>query len=131
MTHANSTFDIDSLDDQVLDEQPGAKIGRLKLTKTFHGDIEGQSTVEALTALSSDGAGRAYVGIERIAATIHGRSGTFVLHHTALESPSDRETTWTVVSGTGTGELTGLRGKGEIINEPDGGHRFNLDYELD
>jgi hypothetical protein len=36
-----------------------------------------------------------------------------------------------VVPDSGTGELRGLRGTARIVNEPDGGHTFELDYELD
>jgi len=37
---------------------------------------------------------------------------------------------WPVVPGSGTGELTGLRGEGQIDIAPDGTHSFVLDYEL-
>ena len=129
--HAASTFDIDTWDDQPWDEGEGAKLTRLRLTKTFHGDVEGTSAVEGLTAVASGGDGRAYVALERITGRVHGRRGSFVLHHTALDSSAGQQTAWTVVPGTGTGELRGLRGTGEIVVEPGGQHRFMLDYELD
>jgi hypothetical protein len=36
-----------------------------------------------------------------------------------------------VVPDSGTGELRGLRGEALITNEPDGGHSFTLDYDLE
>jgi hypothetical protein len=38
--------------------------------------------------------------------------------------------TWKIVETTGTGELAGIRGEGEIIIGPDGGHFYPLDCEL-
>jgi hypothetical protein len=38
--------------------------------------------------------------------------------------------TWKVVELTGTGEPAGIRGEGQIIIGPDGGHSYTLDYEL-
>ena len=38
--------------------------------------------------------------------------------------------TWKIVESSGTGELTGMRGAGEIIIGEDGGHSYVLDYEL-
>jgi hypothetical protein len=129
-TRANATFDIDTFDDQPYDEQEGARLSRMRLTKTFHGDIEGHSSVEALTATASEGEGRAYVGLERIAARVHGSSGTFVVHHTAIASSDGQQGAWTVVPGSATGELRGLRGESQIMIEADGSHTFILDYDL-
>jgi hypothetical protein len=38
---------------------------------------------------------------------------------------------WQIVPTSGTSELTGLSGEGQIIIGPDGGHSYTLDYELD
>jgi hypothetical protein len=38
--------------------------------------------------------------------------------------------TWKIVESSGTGELAGMRGAGEIIIAEDGGHSYVLDYEL-
>jgi hypothetical protein len=128
--HATATFDIDSWDQQPYDENEGATLSRVRLTKTFHGDLEGNSTADLLMAGSPDQSSRVYVGLERLAVSLHGRSGTFVLHHTAIGAPDMQSVAWTVVPGMGTGELAGLRGHAQITNEPDGGHTFTLDYEL-
>jgi hypothetical protein len=36
-----------------------------------------------------------------------------------------------VVAEPGTDELRGLRGKARICVEPEGGHSFTLDYDLE
>ena len=127
--HAAATFDLDTWDEEPYDEQEGAKLTRAHVTKTFHGDLEGRGTVEVLMAYAQEGSA-AYVGLERITGTLHGRAGSFVLHHTAIRSGDGESTTWTVVPDSGTGDLRGLRGEGRITVEPGGGHTFTLDYEL-
>jgi hypothetical protein len=129
-TIAKSTFIIDSWDEQAYDEQEGAKLSRTRVTKTFHGDLEGTSTAELLMALASAEGGMAYVGFERITGSLHGRSGSFVLHHTATGSAATGPSaTWSIVPGTGTSALAGITGTG-IIRHPDGSHEFTLDYTL-
>lgn len=127
---ATSTFNIDSWDAAPYDEQSGVSLSRTRVTKTFHGEIEGQSTAELLMVGAQDGSA-AYVGIERIVGSVRGRSGSFVLQHSATMTRDASSASWTIVPDSGTGELRGLRGEAKIVNEPDGGHAFILDYELD
>ncbi|WP_326829558.1 DUF3224 domain-containing protein [Streptosporangium sp. NBC_01810] len=61
--------------------------------------------------------------------TAHGRKGTFVLHHTATAHAGESALSWTILPDSGTGELLGIRGGGQIVND-DGAHSFHLDYEL-
>jgi hypothetical protein len=129
-THATGTFDIDSWHDEPYDEAEGASLRRANLTKTFQGDVEGRSAVEMLMAQAQEGSA-AYVAFERLDVRVQGRAGTFVLQHSASGTRDERSGTWTVVPDSGTGELRGLRGTARIVNEPDGGHTFDLDYELD
>jgi Protein of unknown function (DUF3224) len=129
-SHATGTFDIDSWHDEPYDEAEGASLRRASLTKTFHGEVEGRSAVEMLMAQAQEGSA-AYVAFERLDVRVHGRAGTFVLQHCASGTRDQRSATWTVVPDSGTGELRSLRGTARIVNEPDGGHTFELDYELD
>jgi Protein of unknown function (DUF3224) len=132
-TQATGTFEIDSWDEEPYDDNDGAKLTRTRLTKTFRGDVEGESTAELLMAYAAREGSAAYVGFERVVGRVHGRSGSFVIHHTASSGGPDGEpsASWTVVPDSGTGELRGLRGEATITNEPDGGHSFTLDYDLE
>ncbi|MDP8926247.1 MAG: DUF3224 domain-containing protein [Actinomycetota bacterium] len=102
------------------------------MAKTYRGVVEGKSTGEFLIAYGAEEGSAAYVGFERITGRVHGRSGSFVLHHSASSAGSRgaRSTTWSVVPNSGTSELRGLRGEARIFNEPDGGHSLTLVYEL-
>lgn len=129
-TRATGTFDIDAWDGEAPDERDGVTLSRAHLTKTFRGDVEGTSTTDILMAGGREEGSAAYVALERIDARVHGRRGSFVLQHSATSSRGQQSATWTVVPDTGTGELLGLRGTAEIEIEPDGTHRFRLDYDL-
>jgi hypothetical protein len=132
-THAMGTFEIESWEEEPYDEREGARLTRTRLNKTFHGEVEGESTAELLMAYAAEEGSAAYVGFERVVGHVHGRSGSFVLHHTASSAgPSgERSAAWSVVPDSATGELRGLRGEARIINEPDGGHSFTLDYDFE
>ena len=131
--HAAGTFEIEVWEETPYDERDGTRLTRTRVTKTFYGDIEGVSTAELLMAYGSEAGSAAYTGFERIVASLNGRSGSFVLHHTASSDASNPPPTaaWSVVSDSGTGELRGLSGQASISRGSDGGHTFTLDYELD
>ena len=129
-TRATGTFEIDSWDEDSYDELEGTKLARARVAKTFYGDVEGTSTTDLLLAYGAEEGSAAYVGFERVVGSIHGRSGSFVLHHTATSSPEGRSATWSVVPDTGTGGLLGLRGEAEISVGPGGEHSFALNYDL-
>ena len=72
----------------------------------------------------------AYCGLERFGGSVNGRTGTFVFHHTATMSRAGASLSLTIVPDSGTDELKGISGAGTIGDGPDGGHTFELDYEL-
>jgi hypothetical protein len=129
-TQATSTFDIDSWEAKPYDEHDGVTLTHTQVTKTFHGQMEGQSTAELLMVAAPDGSA-AYVGFERIVCRLHERAGSFILHHSATQSSGGQSASWSVVPGTGTGELQGLRGAARIEVTPEGQHTLTLDYALE
>ncbi|MFI0351377.1 DUF3224 domain-containing protein [Actinomadura sp. 9N407] len=130
---AAGTFDIDSWDaEKPYEEEAGNKLTRVRVGKTFHGDLVGTSTTD-LTTVESAAGPVAYVGVETVRGILHGREGTFVLQHSAGSDDGTAETQWLrwlIVPTSGTGELAGIRGQGEIIVTPDGGHSWTIDYTL-
>jgi hypothetical protein len=120
---ATAAFTLDKWEPQATDETAGVEFARVALAKTFTGEVAGTSTVEMLTA--SNETSRSYVAFERLDVAVHGRKGTFVLHHTA----SDAGLTLRILTGSGAGELAGISGVAEIVNDH-GDHTFTLTYEL-
>ena len=127
---ATGTFEIEIWDEKPYDEREGTRLARTHVTKTFHGEIEGTSTAELLMAYGSEEGSAAYVGFERLVGSVHGRSGSFILHHTASGSRDTRSASWSVAPDSGTGELRGLRGEARISVDSDGNHSFTLDYDF-
>lgn len=77
-TRVTGTFEIVTWEEKTYDAQAGTKLTRTHLTKTFHGDVEGTSAAEMLMAYGAVEGSAAYTGFERVTASIHGRSGSFV-----------------------------------------------------
>jgi hypothetical protein len=82
-THAAGTFVIESWDEQPYEEHDGTRLTRMRLAKRFSGDVEGESAAKRLMAYGSEEGSAAYVGLERVTDNVHGRSGSFVLRHSA------------------------------------------------
>jgi hypothetical protein len=99
------------------------------IEKEFQGDLEATSKGQMLAANSSVAGSAGYVAIERVAGSLDGRSGTFVLQHSGTLTRGTPELTITVVPDSGTEELEGLTGTMAIQIEG-GKHSYHFDYEL-
>lgn len=130
-TRATCTFKIDAWSDSTYHDEDGVKLNRAQLTKTFHGDLEGTSSVEMLGVQGQPETSRAYVAVERIDGRLGGKSGSFVLLHTATATADGEMTRWAIVPDAATGELHGLRGEARIRIDANGGHSMTLDYQLE
>ena len=127
---ANARFAIKKWDEKPYSEgQDLPKLTRARVMKTFTGDIEGEGQVEYLMMYRGDGSA-AFVGLERITGRIGGKAGTFVLQRTGVFEGGQAKESYTVVSGSGTGELQGLRGDGDSAVGHGMEHPFTLSYEL-
>jgi hypothetical protein len=105
----------------------GPVLSRIHVEEEFAGDVEGTGVVEFLQAqVSPDTA--SFVGLERVSGSVGGRSGTFVLQDQGTLRGTTVSGDWFVVPGSGTGELTGLRGDGGFTAELGQGADITLDY---
>lgn len=130
MPIAVSSFVLDSFEeDPPYSQDPGVQYSRIRISKTFRGDIEGRSTVEMLSVRSDNG-GAGYVAVERISGSVHGHTGTFAVLHVGTMAGEAQWARWPVVSGSGTGDLARLSGEGRIEMTAGGEHQLHLDYEL-
>lgn len=126
--HAKGTFEV-KLVPVAEDKAEGSTLGRMSIDKQFHGDLEGTSKGEMLTAGASVKGSAGYVAIERISATLNGRKGTFVLQHTGTMDRGAPSLTVSVVPDSGTDQLAGLTGT-MIIIIADGKHSYEFDYSI-
>jgi hypothetical protein len=128
---ANSRFAIKSWDEKPYSEAPDLpKLTRASVTKTLTGDIEGESQSEYLMMYRADGSAT-FVGYERVTGRLAGKSGTFVLQRTGVFEGGQAKESYSVVAGSGTGELQGLRGQGTSSVGHGMEHPFTLDYALE
>ena len=126
-TQARGTFEVKL--DPVSAHHADAKLGRMSIDKQFHGDLEGTSQGEMLSAMTDVKGSAGYVAIERVSATLHGRRGTFVLQHNATMNRGKPFLNIIVVPDSGSGELAGLSGSMRIVIA-DGRHSYEFDYAL-
>lgn len=130
MKTAHARFAIKSWDEKPWGEsQDLPRLTRASVTKTFTGDIEGEGQVEYLMMYRSDGTA-VVVGLERVVGRIGGKAGTFVLQRTGVFEGGQAKESYSVVPGSATGELLGLRGEGRSAVGHGMEHPFTLDYEL-
>jgi hypothetical protein len=104
-----------------------AKLKILTLAETFTGDIDGTSQVRALQYISAEG-GVSQVSLQSFEGTLGGRRGSFVLQGSGTVDKGSIESRWFVVPGSGTDELTGLRGEGGFKGQFGQGSEARLDY---
>lgn len=116
-----NTFTMDGWEENIVGgTEDGPRVAHAHATFTYTGVIEGSSTCDYLLYYAGPGytgAGQTSPGLERIEGTVDGRKGSFVIRHEVGFEGHRVTGTWTVVPGSGTGELTGLAGKGSISGE--------------
>jgi hypothetical protein len=128
MTRATGTFNV-KITPQDDGKPEDAPIGRMTIDKQIHGDLEA-TTKGQMLAFSTEVKGSAgYVAMEKVTGTLHGRTGSFVLQHSATMDRGVPQLSITVVPDSGTGQLVGITGKFDI-QIAEGKHSYTFDYTL-
>jgi Protein of unknown function (DUF3224) len=126
--HAKGTFEVKTTP-QPPEDKDDPNLGRYSLEKKFHGDLEGTSKAQMLTAGTAVKGSAGYVAIEKVTGTLRGRSGSFVFQHLGIMTQGVPQLSVTVVPDSGTGELVGISGKMDIIIA-DGKHSYDFEYSI-
>jgi hypothetical protein len=127
--HAAGAFDVTVEAQGEADKGDGSTLGRYSLDKQYHGDLEGTAKGTMLTAGTEVKGSAGYVAMERVTGSLKGRSGSFVLQHSATMTRGEPQLSITVVPDSGSGQLVGLTGKMNIIIAA-GKHSYEFDYSL-
>jgi hypothetical protein len=77
----------------------------------------------------SDGTA-SFVGLERFAGRLGGKSGSFVLQRTGVFEGGQAKESYAVVPDSATGELRGLTGEGKTSLGHGAEYPFTLSYRL-
>jgi hypothetical protein len=117
--------------DLELDVETALPTGLATITKRFSGAIEGHSQALFCSAFDPTHGGT-YVALEAFDGQVDGRHGAFSFAHAATTGPGGaRADGWfTIVAGSGTGELSGIHGTGDIVIDDNGTHHLTMSYEL-
>ncbi len=131
---AVSTFDVTGWDPATY-SAPGAipLLSQATVTKTFSGDLEGESTAQLLMCQADAkdlSAGAGYVASDSVTGTLGGKSGSFVMQHGGLSASGNSRTWGHIVPGSGAGELAGITGDVTIDVDADGKHTIVLEYDF-
>ncbi len=124
---AAGTFEVIlALGDPELD----GVVGRYELSKRFDGDFIGVGDGVMLAAGDPATGEAGYVAIETVDGELNERRGGFAMQQFGTMHAGDQTLHYEVVPGSGRGELAGITGTLALTIEPDGTHRYELDYEL-
>ena len=124
---AKGTRELKQWDEKTYSEvQGGPKLTNSAVVNSLHGDIEGEAKLEYLMIYLADGSA-VCIGLEQVTGRVGERSGSFALRHEGKFENMTAKGSFTVVPGSGTGELKGLRGEGHFETQ---GHTapFTFDY---
>lgn len=124
---AEAKITVQSSESQPYDQTATPPLVEIRLRETFTGEMEGESPVRALQVLCGDKSAR-LVSMQRFRGKLDGREGTFVLQGSEIVNHGRIQATWSVVPGSGTGALAGLRGDGGFAGDFGKGSTGWLDY---
>jgi hypothetical protein len=134
-TTGNATFALKSWDEKpYLEMDNGAKLTRSHVAFVYDGDIKGVSKLEYLMSYNEDGSGTA-IGLERIEGSVGGTTGAFIIQHSGTFTKEGEMVTvtgtWSLVPGSGTGDLKTLQINGKMTLEGQKEkYPFTFEYDL-
>ena len=127
--HASGTFEVKMVPQPPDEAARDGGFGRMAIDKRFRGDLEATSQGQMLAAMTGVKGSAGYVALERVAGTLHGREGTFVLQHGGTMTRGVPGLSIAVVPDSGTGGLAGLAGL-MTITVADAVHSYDLEYTI-
>jgi len=89
------------------------RLARVHATNEYEGGITGTSILDYTFLYVSETFGT-YVGFEQVTGAVDGREGSFCLRHEGTFDMHGITLVVSVVEGSGTGELSSLRGHGSL-----------------
>jgi hypothetical protein len=126
---ARGSFAVNIIPQPPEDKTEGLTLGRMLIEKKFQGDLEAAGKGQMLTGMTEVKGSGAYVAIEHVTGTLHGRSGSFILHHLGIMERGAPRLNVNLVPDSGTRDLAGIAGTMTIIIA-EGKHFYELAYTL-
>jgi uncharacterized protein DUF3224 len=129
MAEATGEFNVTKWDEQPYEELENGKLTRAEIAADLAGDLAGTGRVTWLMCYRADGTANC-LGYLNVDATVDGRRGGFVVSTTGSFDGKVASGPWTIVEGSGRGELSGIRGSGSFDSPHGGTTTHRLSYEL-
>jgi hypothetical protein len=127
---ATSRFALKRWDEKPYDESDGApKLTRASVLYAFEGELAGEGRLEYLMTYLPD-ATAVFVGYQRFVGRVGAREGSFIFRHGGRFADGIASDTWTVVEGSGTGALTGIRGQVEFSAAHQDAYEIIFEYDV-
>jgi hypothetical protein len=130
MPSTTGEFELVTWNEEPYDQlDNGGKLTRATVTQNFTGGLSGTGSVVWLMCYQADGTAR-FVGLQRIDGTLDGRSGSFVAETSGDFDGGEASGRWTILPGSGTGELADIRGDGKFRAPRGPKAEVEFDYSL-
>jgi hypothetical protein len=108
----------------------GGKLTEAKVTQTFSGGLKGEGSVTWSMCYASPKRAR-FVGMQQFAGVLGSLKGGFVLETEGEFDGTVAKGYWSVVPGSGTGELAGIEGEGQFEAPHGPKATWRLEYALE
>lgn len=103
--------------------------GRMLINKAYVGDLEASGSGQMLSK-HVDGGAAVYSAIEEVSGTLAGKEGAFTLFHVGtISAEGTANLSISIVEGSGTGQLKGIRGE-LAIRQEGAAHFYELQYSF-
>jgi hypothetical protein len=133
---AKATYSVKKWEEKTYDQiSPEIKMTKASVEYEFSGELEGTASVEYLMFYShadptdQHKSSASYVGLIRFEGTLNGRSGSFAMKDDGTFESGTAASALTIVEGSGTGSLEGIKGTGMYRANCEG-FVFEMEYEM-
>lgn len=126
----SNTFQITSWDETAYEENDnGSKKSHAKISQSYSGVIEGSSKLQYLMSYQTESSA-CFVGFEVVECSVKGKTGSFTLQHNGKFENGVASSNFSIVSGSGKGELEGIEGSGSFESGESGKANYTFESNL-
>ena len=130
----NGTFTTKNFEPAAVKPMPnivtGLPTGVATMEKVFSGAVSGHSATIFTAAFDPARGIGSYIAMESFEGELEGRKGAFSFIHSAATKAKNRtDEFFSIVEGSGSGSLEGIRGTGGIKIDEAGTHRIWFDID--
>jgi hypothetical protein len=108
---ATGWIEVTSMEKLPWEAAGGGTLEEAQIAEEFSGGLAGNGASRLLMFTAAGGA-VTFSGMERFSGTLGERLGSFVFRNAGRLENGEVSGEWIVIAGSGTGELSGLRGEG-------------------